>query len=435
MAKWAWKVTIAWGSAGKDLDIYTTLTAAGRTTSGVGWSNGSRSTSITVNQGGVNGTFFLVWGGDNTSYGGSETVTVVFDGTLPAGHTQVATLTPHCNFYGAGSGQVSITVDNQSGTYHVTASTNYGNRATASSTWINVPLYADGGGSAKIYEVSTSIDPAAPTVGGSTAGQGLYDYGETCTLVATPATGFAFRWWLYDGEIVSTSSTYSFSVVSDVHFVAVFETSSGGGGTGSAFTISASAKDYTVNGNTVTYGKIQINDRPPATSDTAYFLPQGDTVVLTAIPNAGYEFLRWERKYPAPTYKTSRNPFPFPAQRHETWTAVFGVKITTEASPADGGETTVTPVGTAASAVVEPGEAYSVTATPKFRHTFLRWSDGTNNYTINPLTIQNAQTAKTWTAYFKRNFTDLLVNTANVGYPVRLVYDDINGTGLLVADY
>lgn len=142
----AWIVTVSWPASGRDLDLFTTVTSGGQTTSGIGWANGSQTSVIEVNSGGINGTFYAKWGGDNTGWAGSETFTVYFSGTLPAGHTQIATVTPHCNYYGEGSGEATATVDNQDGSWKVSSpSTRYGHRAEASDPSVDIPLYADGG--------------------------------------------------------------------------------------------------------------------------------------------------------------------------------------------------------------------------------------------------------------------------------------------------
>lgn len=51
-----------------------------------------------------------------------------------------------------------------------------------------------------------------PSVGGTVAGGGIYSNGSSCTLAATPATGYAFTGWLENGTIVSTNASYSFTV-------------------------------------------------------------------------------------------------------------------------------------------------------------------------------------------------------------------------------
>lgn len=146
MVERAWAVTIAWGSGGRDLDIFTTVSSGGQTTSGIGWNNGSQTSVIQVNSGGINGTFYAKWGGDDTGWAGHEIVTVYFRGTLPSGHAQIATVTPHCNYYGEGTGPATVTVAGQSGYYEVAGpSTRYTNRAEATDPSVDVPLYADGG--------------------------------------------------------------------------------------------------------------------------------------------------------------------------------------------------------------------------------------------------------------------------------------------------
>ena len=50
-----------------------------------------------------------------------------------------------------------------------------------------------------------------------------FSHGETCTLVATANTGYAFMGWTEGGEEVSTEATYSFEVTGDRELVANFE--------------------------------------------------------------------------------------------------------------------------------------------------------------------------------------------------------------------
>ena len=72
------------------------------------------------------------------------------------------------------------------------------------------------------YTISAS---ASPSNGGSVSGGGTYNHGSTCTLTATPATGYSFVRWTKNGSQVSTSSTYSFTVTASASYVAVFEQS------------------------------------------------------------------------------------------------------------------------------------------------------------------------------------------------------------------
>jgi len=57
---------------------------------------------------------------------------------------------------------------------------------------------------------------------GTVSGGGEYQFGETCTVTATPNLGYSFNGWTENGVVVSTESTYSFSAVADRNLVADF---------------------------------------------------------------------------------------------------------------------------------------------------------------------------------------------------------------------
>lgn len=61
---------------------------------------------------------------------------------------------------------------------------------------------------------------ANPSTGGTIAGTGVYSYGSTATLAATPATGYHFVNWTENDAIVSEDLSYSFTVTSDRNLVA-----------------------------------------------------------------------------------------------------------------------------------------------------------------------------------------------------------------------
>ncbi len=60
--------------------------------------------------------------------------------------------------------------------------------------------------------------------GGSVSGGGTFDFGVTCTLTATPNSGYYFWYWTENEAIVSNAASYSFPVVDDRNLVAVFTT-------------------------------------------------------------------------------------------------------------------------------------------------------------------------------------------------------------------
>lgn len=61
--------------------------------------------------------------------------------------------------------------------------------------------------------------------GGSVSGGGSYDQGASVTVVATPASGFDFVRWAYNGtnETASTSASYTFTANQQTDLVAIFE--------------------------------------------------------------------------------------------------------------------------------------------------------------------------------------------------------------------
>jgi hypothetical protein len=65
--------------------------------------------------------------------------------------------------------------------------------------------------------VTTNITEA-----GTVTGAGTFDYGNTCTLTATPNDGYLFLHWSKNGEVVSCNATYSFTVTEDDEIEAVF---------------------------------------------------------------------------------------------------------------------------------------------------------------------------------------------------------------------
>lgn len=69
------------------------------------------------------------------------------------------------------------------------------------------------------YTISVTANPVE---GGTIQGTGDYQEGQTCTLVATANEGYAFSNWTENDMVVSTNSTYAFSVISDRALIANF---------------------------------------------------------------------------------------------------------------------------------------------------------------------------------------------------------------------
>lgn len=74
-------------------------------------------------------------------------------------------------------------------------------------------------GSTSSFTVTTS---SIPTAGGITSGGGTYNSGISVTVTATPNTGYTFTNWTESGSVVSTSSTYIFSISGNKTLAAYF---------------------------------------------------------------------------------------------------------------------------------------------------------------------------------------------------------------------
>ena len=104
------------------------------------------------------------------------------------------------------------------------------------------------------YMPAASADPVAitvnanPTEGGTVTGAGTYDPGTTATLTATANEGYTFTNWTKNGVVISTNTTYSFTVSTAATYVANFTLNS--------YTITATA--VPAEGGTVTVGSSRI---------------------------------------------------------------------------------------------------------------------------------------------------------------------------------
>ena len=260
---------------------------------------------------------------------------------------------------------------------------------------------------------------ASPTAGGTVSGGGTYTHGSTCTLTATPNTGYNFVRWMKNGSQVSTSASYSFTVTEDASYVAVFTLKSyiirpsanpsaggtvSGGGTythGSTCTLTATANsgytftNWTKNGSvvstnasysfTVTASGNYVANFVEGFNITATASPtaggtvsgggiytNGTTCTLTATPNTGYNFVRWTKNGSQVSTSTS---YSFTVTEDASYVAVFTLKsyiIRPSANPTAGG--TVSGGGT-----YTHGSTCTLTATANTGYTFTNW---TKNGTI-----------------------------------------------------
>ena len=98
-----------------------------------------------------------------------------------------------------------------------------------------------------------------------------FTYGQPCTVEATAYTGYTFHHWS-NGV---TANPYTFAVMEDVSLTAIF--------------LAPGEETYTVtvNSNDPTMGSATVNGNASVT------VISGESVTLTATPNDGYHFVRW----------------------------------------------------------------------------------------------------------------------------------------------
>ena len=107
-----------------------------------------------------------------------------------------------------------------------------------------------------------------PDYGGTIDGTGTYNYGEECTLTATPNAGFNFFNWVTNLSIYSTDASITFVVTEDMSFIANF-----------------SFIEYEV--------LASVDPEEGGTIFKSNGNHYGDTVTLTVTPAENYVFQNW----------------------------------------------------------------------------------------------------------------------------------------------
>ena len=195
---------------------------------------------------------------------------------------------------------------------------------------------------------------ANPSDGGTVSGAGNYNYGASCTLTATAATGYSFTNWTENGSVVSSDANYTFTVEGNRSLVANF--------TAITYTITVSANPSnsgtTSGGGTYNHG-------------------QSCTVIATSAD--GYTFMNWTEN--GSVVSTDAN-YTFVVTSNRSLVANFEEQlpdtynINVSPNPNIGG--TVTGGGT-----YEGGQQCTVTATANTGYTFNNWTENGEVVTTN----------------------------------------------------
>ena len=227
-----------------------------------------------------------------------------------------------------------------------------------------------------VYQVTAFANPAE---GGSVSGAGVYTYGQTCVLEATPNEGYHFvNWTDANDQVVSTSIAYLFNVYENVAFVANFELDS--------FTITAVA-----------------NPAEGGTIEGAGTYNYGESCTLTATANTGYTFVNWTMGNEVVSTNAS---YTFTVNEDADYVANFEINsytITAVANPAEGG--IVTGDGT-----YNYGASCTLTATVANGYNFINWTNG------NEVVSTNASYTFTVTedATYVANFEEIVIPTYEI---------------------
>ena len=190
------------------------------------------------------------------------------------------------------------------------------------------------------YTITVS---ANPTNGGTVTGGGTYQQGQSCTVDATPASGYTFTNWTENGNVVSTNASYTFTVTGNRTLVANFVQQQ--------YTISVSP-------NPILAGIV--------TGGGAY--NPGDNCTVTATANNGYTFTNWTENGNVVSTNAS---YSFTVTGNRTLVANFQVQtftVAATANPAEGG-------------IVEGAGTYNfgirctLTATANEGYNFVNWTE------------------------------------------------------------
>ena len=206
---------------------------------------------------------------------------------------------------------------------------------------------------ANTYTINVS---ANPTAGGTVTGGGnSFTYNQSCTVSATPATGYTFLRWTENGNTVQgAGASYTFPVTGDRTLVAQFQANT--------YTINVSANPTA--GGTVTGG------------GNSFTYNQSCTV--TATPAQHYHFVNWTENG---TVVSTNASYTFNVTANRNLKANFEIdtyQITVTANPANGGTVQINngTAGSTATGTFAHGTTIQLKATANSGYSFSQWNDG-----------------------------------------------------------
>ena len=222
------------------------------------------------------------------------------------------------------------------------------------------------------YTISVSANPAE---GGTVTGGGSYQQGQTCTVHATPATGYNFVRWTENGASVSTNPNYSFTVTGNRTLVAQFE--------GQSYYIATNSNPS--NGGTTSGNGLYTH---------------GQQCTVTATPAEGYAFEKWTE---GGSQVSTDASYTFTVTSGHNFVANFTVQtfeIVTNINLAEGG--TVTGGGT-----YQYGDQVTVNVVTVEDYAFRNWTENGE--------VVSEEKTYSFTATANRNLTANLEYTVGIG--------------------
>ena len=184
------------------------------------------------------------------------------------------------------------------------------------------------------YTISLSADPVN---GGTVSGGGTFNYGDECTISASPSAGYTFLKWTNGQEDVTTALTHTFIVTSSATYVAHFTQIANG------YSISAS---------------VNPSDGGSVTGSGIY--AEGITCTLTATANPGYRFVNWTENG---VIQWSTAQYEFIVNRDRVLVANFAEANTYTITALAGANGTISPQG---DIQVNPGADQSFVMIPDY---------------------------------------------------------------------
>jgi uncharacterized repeat protein (TIGR02543 family) len=194
---------------------------------------------------------------------------------------------------------------------------------------------------------------SSPVAGGTTIGAGTFAQGSPVTITATPNPGYSFINWTENGTIVSTNSSYQFTMAGNRTLVANF------------------TLQYVVN--------LSSNPESGGTTTGSGSYNAGTEVAVMASPNAEYNFVNWTDNG---TIVSTDVSYIFSLNASRTLIANFVNNTYTLNVTAVNGTVVKNPN----LAAYNSGATVQLTATPDAGYTFTSWSGDAMGST-NPLTV------------------------------------------------